>query len=237
LYPDDSGRDQSRDLQLCEEILHFIETPPYLRKRLFKLRPSLKFTGILPPLQTPPHGVPKSIQDTRAGDLREGLVLSKRSGVMAVDAGLERMLECRGDAQVGSRVSVKLVDPQRSTQCEIVDRTKISIYWGYKVRQSKFKLGILLEKERYDLKIGTSRYGTNVLDVWSKVSDSLKNAGSGLIAFGSPRLGLREILGQEGKRAVDCFDFFINTVPEQGVATVRTEEALLVTLALLDLMR
>ncbi len=134
-------------------------------------------------------------------------------------------------------LTVRLRNVGKNLVGEIIDPTKISIYWGYRVRQPKFKLGSLLEKERFDLKIGTSRYGTKVLDVWSKVSQSLKNVESVLIAFGSPRSGLKEILNQESKTPDSVFDFFINTVPDQNVATVRTEEAVLTTLAVLNLMR
>jgi predicted SPOUT superfamily RNA methylase MTH1 len=236
LYPDDSKHDQRGEMQLCEELLGFIETPPYLRKRLFQLKPSLKFTGIFPPLQTPHHDVPNSIHGIRAGDVRDGVVLSSRGGRLVVDVGLEETFGCRGNFPVGTRITVTLRDTGTDFTCEIVDRTKISIYWGYRVRQTKFRLGTLLEKERYDLTVGTSRYGTNILDVWSKFSDSLKNAGSVLVAFGSPRLGLREILNQEGKEAAGSFDFFVNTVPEQSVATVRTEEALIISLSLVNLM-
>jgi len=236
LYPDDSRHDQRVEMQLCEELLSFIETPPYLRKKLFKLKPSLKFAGILPPLQTPHHDVPNSIGDTQAGDIRDGVVLASQGGKLVIDTGLEKSLECLGGLPVGTRVTVTLKRSGSDWRCEIADRTKISIYWGYRVRQAKSRLGILLEKERYDLTVGTSRYGTNVLDVWSKISDSLKNAGSVLVAFGSPRLGLREILNQEGKEAADAFNFFVNTVPEQSVATVRTEEALIISLSLLNLM-
>lgn len=236
VYPDDSRRDQRAEMQLCEDLLSFIESPPYLRKRLFKLKPSLKFAGILPPLQTPHHDVPNSIRDTRAGDVREGLVLVSRNGRLVIDAGLEKTMECRGDVPVGTRITVMLKNTGTDLTCEIADRTKISIYWGYQVRLTKSRLGTLLEKERYDLTVGTSRYGTNVLDVWSKISDSLKNAGSVLVAFGSPRLGLREILNQEGKEAAGSFNFLVNTVPQQSVATVRTEEALIISLSLLHLM-
>ena len=156
---------------------------------------------------------------------------------MAVDVGLESTLACRGDVPVGTRISVRLTNVGKILVGEIVEPSKISIYWGYRVRQPKFKLGSLLEKERIGLRIGTSRYGTRVLDVWPQISNSLKNVGSVLVAFGSPRLGLREILSQEGKTPDGVFDFFINTVPDQNVATVRTEEAVLASLALLNLMR
>lgn len=113
----------------------------------------------------------------------------------------------------------------------------ISIYWGYRVSQPKYKLGNLLDKERYGLRIGTSRYVTNVLDVWSKISNSLKSVSSVLVAFGSPRSGITEILAKEAKAPRGMSDYFINIRPSQNVATVRTEEALLGSLALLNMMR
>ncbi len=237
LYPDNVHHDQQEDLELCVQILGFIETPQYLRKRLFGLRPSLKFAGILPPLQIPPHDVPRSIRECKENDVREGLVIGRRGETLSVEVGLERALECSGGVPVGTRVTVRLTKLGKNLVGEIIDPTKISIYWGYRVRQPKFKLGSLLEKERFDLKIGTSRYGTKVLDVWSKVSQSLRNVESVLIAFGSPRSGLKELLNQEGKTPDSVFDFFINTAPNQNVATVRTEEAVLTTLAVLNLMR
>jgi predicted SPOUT superfamily RNA methylase MTH1 len=224
-------------MRLCAELLGFIETPQYLRKRLFKLSPTLKFAGILPPLQIPSHDVSRSIRDCKEGDLREGVVVAQRDGTLAVDVGLERTLECRGQIPFGTRITVRLLTVGKSLIGEIVDSSKISIYWGYRVKQSKFNLGTLLKKERFDLRIGTSRYGTNILDVWSQISSSIRNVGSVLVAFGSPRLGLREILSQEGQTPSDTFNFFINTVEAQNVATVRTEEAIFISLALLNSMK
>ncbi|MGP8069216.1 MAG: putative RNA uridine N3 methyltransferase [Candidatus Bathyarchaeia archaeon] len=51
-----------------------------------------------------------------------------------------------------------------------------------------------------------------------------------LVAFGSPRMGLPEILGQECRTPNGLFHFFVNSVSGQQVATVRTEEALFITL-------
>lgn len=237
LYPDNTKQDQREDLRLCSQILSFIDTPQYLRKRLFELSPSLKFTGILPPLQTPPHRVPQSIQECKENDIREGVVIAQRGETLIVDVGLERSLECRGNVAVGTRLTIQMTRLGKNLIGEIIEPSKISIYWGCRVRQSKFNLGTLIEKERFDLKIGTSRYGTKALDVWSKISDSLKNVGSVLVAFGSPRLGLKEVLNQEGRTPSETFDFFINTVPDQNVTTVRTEEALLISLGLLNAMR
>jgi methyltransferase len=237
LYQDGAQQERTEEADFCERILGFIETPQYLRKRLFGLSPSLKYVGILPPLQIPSHDVPRSIRDCKEGDIREGVVVAQHAGSLDVDVGLERTLECSGSLQVGSRITVRLTNMARNLVGEIIDPTKISIYWGYRVKQSKFKLATLLEKERFDLRIGTSRYGVNVLDIWPKISSSMKDVGSILVAFGSPRLGLTEILSHEGKSPEGVFNFFINTVPVQNVATVRTEEAVLISLGLLNCMR
>jgi hypothetical protein len=63
----------------------------------------------------------------------------------------------------------------------------------------------------------------------------LKTAAGVLVAFGSPKLGLREILHQEKLDPVHVFDYFVNTIPGQRTTTVRTEEAILVSLGMLNL--
>ncbi len=236
LYADDASREQGEDLRFCDLILRFVDTPQYLRKRIFHLTPSLRFTGILPPLQTSPHNVPRFLRDCKVGDIREGIVTGRRSGILSVDVGLERTLECSGNLPTGTRVTVRLTGLGKNLDCEIIEESKISIYWGYRVRQPKLRLGSLLEKEKFDLTIGTSRYGTRLADAWSEISSSIRNGGSILLAFGSPRIGLREILKQEGKVPEDIFDFFVNTMPDQNVTSVRTEEAVLATLGILNVM-
>jgi methyltransferase len=237
LYPDDAGRVQNADSEFCEEILRYLETPQYLRKRMFKLSPTFRFTGILPPLQAPHHNLPHSITDIKVGDLREGIVVSRNGRGVIVDAGLERQVSADGNQSPGQRMTIRLVGIGRNLRGEIVDSSKISIYWGYRVTRSKSKLATMLEKERFDLKIGTSHYGVQVQEVWPKISNSLRSVGSVLIAFGSPKMGLNEILAQEGKNPDNVFDFFVNTVPDQKVATVRTEEAIFISLGILNVMR
>jgi predicted SPOUT superfamily RNA methylase MTH1 len=237
LYPDDAKHDQKADLELCSEILRFVETPQYLRRQLFGLSPNLRFTGVLPPLQTPPHDVPHTLEECRVGDVREGVVVSGQRGHRSVDAGLQKRFEFDGDVPVGARVTIRIEALGEHPRCKIADTSEIPAYWGYRVRQTKFKLANLLEREEFDLKIGTSRYGRLARDVWPAIANSMRNAGSILVAFGSPRAGLREILEQEGKTPEDVFDYFVNVVPDQQVSTVRTEEALLVSLNALSLIR
>jgi predicted SPOUT superfamily RNA methylase MTH1 len=242
LYPDDLRRDRPEDMQLCAELLSFIETPQYLRKRLFKLSPSLKFAGILPPLQIPSHDVPRSIRDCRQGDLREGVVVTQRGETLAVDVGLEHTLECRGKTPVGTRITVRLSTTEKSLIGKIVDSSKTSIsqpdiqpiYWGYRVDKAE-SLSKVLKDRPWGLKVGTSRYGVPFQEVLPALSKALKTSHSVLVAFGSPRMGLREILKQDKLDPKDAFDYFVNTAPDQQTVTVRTEEAIMVSLGILNL--
>jgi hypothetical protein len=57
-----------------------------------------------------------------------------------------------------------------------------------------------------------------------------------LVAFGSPTRGLKEILEHEGLDLNDYADFIVNTIPDQGVETVRTEEAIYTSLSILNIL-
>jgi len=240
LYPDQDHL-QERDLEFCAEILRYLETPQYLRKRMFKLSPLLKFTGILPPLQAPHHNVPATTARVKVGDLREGLVLSRTRNNLLADVGLEKLVTVPGNRGVGERITIRLDSVGQSLRGEIVERSKIGIsgrgmspiYWGYRVSEAK-SLGTVL-KEQWNLKIGTSRYGTPIQEVLTNLTEALKSSRSTVIAFGSPKTGLREMLAQERLDPKDVFDYFVNTVPDQQTATVRTEEAILISLGILNL--
>ncbi len=85
-------------------------------------------------------------------------------------------------------------------------------------------------QDGYDLKIGTSERGS----VQSAAELQLPPHQHCLITFGGP-LGLEECLKRDpGKTAsdvVELFDMWVNTCPDQGSRTIRTEEALLISLA------
>jgi methyltransferase len=59
-------------------------------------------------------------------------------------------------------------------------------------------------------------------------------AGKILLGFGAPSRGLHEIAKEEGAKLEAIVDFVVNMIPEQGTVTVRTEEALLASLAILN---
>ncbi|HKM75557.1 MAG TPA: RNA methyltransferase [Candidatus Bathyarchaeia archaeon] len=236
LYADQGAAAQQGEFALCELILRFMETPQYLRKRLFGINPLLRFTGILPPLQIPSHNVGQPNVDVKVGDLREGVVVGREGQYLRVDLGLGRPALCRGQLPNGSRLTVRLSKLEADLQGDLVDRSQIDIYWGYQVNARKSKLGTLLQ-ERYELKIGTSHFGSSLMDCWSNVVESFRKGGSVLIVFGSPKQGIQNMLALEGKTPNELFDYFVNTIPGQNVSTVRTEEAVMITLGVLNIAR
>src|SRR5712692_694120 len=52
VFLDPGGRGESG---LIRRVLEYLETPQYLRRKLFPLDESLKFAGLLPPMRIPSH--------------------------------------------------------------------------------------------------------------------------------------------------------------------------------------
>jgi len=235
IYPDIPAQNQKRDSALIEAILSYMETPQYLRRRLFKIRPELRYVGILPPLRTPHHPTENREKNLRIGEYREGVVISSDERGIHVDIGVERPIFVPNvRVKTNSRVTVKIREKGKELIGELMDPDEIDVYWGYKVRVSDSSLGRLMKKQRYDLIIATSRRGDPIMKVADKLLDSWRDSRRVLIAFGSPTQGLQEIVRQEGIRLERVAHFIVNTVPNQGVKTVRTEEALYATLAILN---
>ncbi|MCS7131766.1 MAG: RNA-binding protein, partial [Hadesarchaea archaeon] len=89
-----------------------------------------------------------------------------------------------------------------------------------------------LNSLRADYVIGTSRYGKNLYEAVQGIRNN--RPASVAIAFGGPYQGLLEICRRQRIDAEEVFDVMVNTIPNQGTATVRTEEALIATLALFN---
>lgn len=115
-------------------------------------------------------------------------------------------------------------------------RAETGVYWGYSVRLAKNLSEIFLKapyEDGYDLTIGTSDKGQNVHGV-ERNSLHFNHA---LIVFGGLQ-GLEAALESDDKLTVDdpslLFDQYLNTVPNQGSRTIRTEEAILISLAVME---
>lgn len=235
IYQDNLKIDQTVEMNLIPLLLSYMEAPQYLRKRLFKIQPELQFAGILPPLRTPHHPLDKQMKQLKVGEYREGITLSKTGESMLVDIGVEQPALIR-DRQipVNKRVTVKITKIERQVEAELANQEDITTYWGYSVAEEKSSLGELVKGKHFDLTIATSKYGHPFAKVAEEIADRWRDSRSILIVFGAPTRGLNEIARYEGLGLNDIFDYVVNTIPLQGTETVRTEEALIATLAILN---
>ncbi len=232
IYNDQNGGSSAREASLLEKLLAYQETPQYLRKALFKQDPDLQFSGILPPLRIPSH---PNIADPRIGEIREGLVIE--SGPRSiVNAGFRATVEVSSKLRPLERVTIKLIQISPRIRGELVEPTRLPIYWGFRVNRTNLTLSRLIRSRNQDLTISTSRRGKVVREVLNDLTLRWKSSQRPLVLFGSPSEGVPEILAKEGTDFRKMVDFNLNMIANQGVETVRTEEALLATMSILNLL-
>ena len=230
IYDDTSHRTSQREGQLFEKLLRYQETPQYLRRALFPPDSDLQFVGILPPLRLPSHPNPEK---AHVGIVREALVID--SGEMSlVNAGFSVPVRVHSKLRKTERVTVRLTVIQPDLEGEVVDPNRLRIYWGFKVNRVGFTLGRLVGSKQMGLTISTSREGREIREEIRRLNASLKSASKAIMLFGSPDQGVDEILRMEGMDVGRMCDYNLNTIPRQGVETVRTEEALIASLSALN---
>jgi predicted SPOUT superfamily RNA methylase MTH1 len=216
-------------------ILGYLETPQYLRKYVFDKRSELQYVGMLPPLRTPHHPI---IEKVKIGEYREGVVVWRNEVEYLVDIGLDKMMKVKGKApKKGTRITTKITDIKKELTGKRIKKKDIPIYWGYDLRGSKKKLSDLVRSPEWDLTIATSRAGTEISVVKSNLEISWEKSENTLVVFGSYKEGINEMMKREGTKIGDVFDYNLNMIPNQGTATVRTEEAVNATLAVLNIFK
>jgi predicted SPOUT superfamily RNA methylase MTH1 len=237
IFPDSPDGSQKTEMDMVSTLLSYLETPQYLRKRLFKLNPDLQYAGILPPLRTPHHPLNRKIKQLRVGEFREAVTLSRAEKQAFVDIGVEQPALIRGkELIVGQRITVRVIKVGKPVEVELANRDEAPSYWGYTVTVEKRPFGSFLKKSDFDLTIATSRYGSPLANVAEEIVEKWKEANRVLVAFGAPTQGLGDIVRREGHQLSELVDFVVNTVPMQGTETVRTEEALISSLAVFNII-
>jgi len=235
VYPDFPQTDQRRDINLLATVLAYMETPQYLRKRLFKIQPELKYAGVLPPLRTPHHPLADRTEDLKVGEFREGAVLSYSKEGSQVDVGVEQPALVAGiKLKTNTRVTVKITELGKHPKAVLPSPREIKAYWGFKVSVSEDTFGRLVKTRPFDLVVATSRKGKPIDAVVDELTERWKQSLKTLMAFGAPTQGLFEIVAKERLMLEDLAHFIVNTIPEQGTETVRTEEALYASLAIFN---
>lgn len=231
-------RDKVDESILMKYILGYLETPQYLRKHLFDHREELKYAGMLPPLRTPHHTTSYTLDQIKEGEYRDGVVLKHTEDGYLVDIGVNAPLGIRGKApEVGARITTQVMEMGPLPRGRQVKKLSLDEYWGYDLRGSKGRLSDLVHSPEWDLTIATSKLGKNFGEVSEAIEDRWDEAYKTLIVFGSHKHGIGQIMERQGRRIEEAFDFIVNTVPNQGTATVRTEEAVQATLALLNMFK
>lgn len=224
-------------LQLAR-ILQYLECPQYLRKYFFPLHKDLQYAGVLNPLDTPHH-----LRQSDVSLYREGVITNKPvkgDKGSYVNVGLLNNVHVDKVLTAGLRVTVKIPPDQPNPKKmkgfivpPNIPRSESGVYWGYNVRLANNLTEALTQgpyEDGYDLTIGTSDKGKSIDDIEAK---SIKYHHA-LIVFGGLS-GLEAALEGDPSLDVDdpslIFDKYLNTCPQQGSRTIRTEEAILITLA------
>jgi len=237
IYRDLYGlKDQEREASLISSLLSYMETPQYLRVKIFPIGKNLLYAGLLPPLRTPHHPTVAKVEDIVDGEFREGLVVSHDDSSSFIDVGLNELVKIPGRLKPGLRVTVRVFKKGNGLIGELSSKRDVSVYWGYRVLNINHSLGSVLSAYRGSLKIATSKYGLPITEVYGELATRLRNSTSTLVLFGSPREGLADILLREGLNLKEHVDLAVNFIPHQGSVTVRTEEALYATLAILNFL-
>ncbi|WP_367834513.1 putative RNA uridine N3 methyltransferase [Vulcanisaeta sp. JCM 16159] len=117
-------------------------------------------------------------------------------------------------------------------RAHVIPRERLGIYWGFESEV----MDISKLFSNYDYAILTGKEGTGIKDAMEHVRNAL-GRDRVLVIFGSPYHGVDEILRAEGMEWALRKYPFINFIPGQGVETVRTEEAVIAVLSILNLVR
>jgi predicted SPOUT superfamily RNA methylase MTH1 len=176
------------------------------------------------------------VKNLKVGEFREGCSVSRTSDGTLLDVGVEQPALLLGEQMpMNKRTTVKVADIANRVRVEWANRDEITDYWGYTVNVERRSFGNLLKSRNFDLTIATSKYGSPFAEQSDLIRTEWRRSHAVLVMFGSPTRGLHEIAKSEGTVLEKIVDFVVNTIPSQGTETVRTEEALLSTLAIFNL--
>ena len=227
IYVYQDGGNYKQDGTLMVMILKYLETPQFLRRRLFPKMNDLKFAGVLQPLKIPSHITPANPKKINRGDIREGIIVSVK-GKRFVDVGINQLIQFFGKTGIGKRVTVQFKEGHPRLSVKEIDKIESPTYWGYSVKERSNLFSLISEWKGNT--IITSRKGkTATKEQISKFTTSDKPT---LVVFGSPDKGVHEIIGGKMKNVQNAKS--LNFFPNQATETVRLEEALLGTLAIIN---
>ena len=241
----DKLKDNSRDyINYFVKNLQYLETPQYLRKTLFPMSEDLKLSGLMNPLESQHH-----LRKDEWSPYREGCVLDRpvNGDYSWVNIGLNKDCKINQKIPPKTRVTVKLNEKNFNNKLKYYTGTPVSMsepylkngtYWGYVVRVCETYKDIFnnsIYDEGYDFVIGTSDKGENYKNADYGKKKDFKHC---LIIFGGIS-GIEGLMNDDEHNNINSknieknFDLYLNTCMNQGLRTIRTEEAILISLAVI----
>ena len=218
-----------RDADLLVKILRFLDTPQYLRRRIFPKSPSLQYTGTLPPLRTRSHPLQSAISDLSEGSVRWGVQVRPNQ----IDLGFDKLIDYPEMVSERDPTLFRVVSTSPKIVLEIIERSDVPAYWGFEASRIGGLVNLLKQSEG-TTRIGFSRKAPSFKNLEEDLSSTISNTKSVLAIFGGPERGITELCTNESEDIKHHIDFWVNTIEGQGTETVRLEEALLISLGLLN---
>lgn len=208
-------------------LINYFLTPSYLRKFRFGINKRLKYTGCAPPIRAQYEGW---------RDKKIGYVLSYDSSkkILKVAIDLNKKVNVRYEKDLTGKLVLlnstsKGWEIEQNKYQDLIDRVVFLedlITFLKKTKGNKF------------IVISTAREGKILsLDLITEIRKKMMTNTEVLFLFGSPREGLYEIFREFKANIEDFSDYILNTFPNQGVETIRTDEAIFGTLSIFNLLR
>jgi len=213
------------DHLLLTKIMKYLLIPPYLRIKVQGIDKHLRFVGLLPPLSLYTHN-PEN-RPVNIGDIRFGLVLNEFG---MVDIGWSR--PCRlADYSKLKRGNVVLIEVISVDPLVCRTAENPSFYAGYSVLGITNESNLLKFVNSHSIVINTSKNGVPLHSITSnhELLRKLSSTRSICLLFGNPRKDFNELV-----KASPRIDMTVNFIPHQGTLTVRTSEAIIASLAVLN---
>jgi methyltransferase len=231
IYHDSLSQFEKEDSHLLKTILQYLDTPQYLRKMLYPRMQQLEYAGILHPIKAPHHKAPEDIKKVKAGHVRTGVIV-KVKGQLFVEVGLGSLVPFVGEGFEGKKVNVKFAAPYPNLKAIKATEQDIFDYWGYEVKEVPSLSKLLTSVEKTEVVI-TSKRGSYFKNIEARLVERANNVENILVVFGAPKHGVHDIFAKEGA-SIKPYEFVVNMFPNQGAETIRLEEAVLGTLAILN---
>jgi predicted SPOUT superfamily RNA methylase MTH1 len=232
LYHDISYNAKHDDVKLITTLLEYLNTPQYLRRVLYPKMKQLQYVGMLPPIKSPHHKKFLKTSHVRAGETRMGVLL-RHKGSWVVDVGLDHAIPFLGSNQESRKSNFRLsMSEGKLVAEEIKDANLGPGYWGYNIIQL-YSLSELAKRSTTVKFVITSRNGRSISIIRKSLIESLSNTAELVIVFGSPRKGVLETVSKNDVMKFSS-PLIINMFPLQGTDTVRLEEAIMGSLAIIN---